>query len=228
MARYTHVFCCPSTRSATSGMTQRNHSMDYQREFDARLAERIVLEVASVVGVDARRRRPRQAQELHSGSARTCRWWCGEVAPILTAPVLATAQCNGCGKCCKVCRGFFVPEDFGNDLSRMGRLSLLAASRSTGGRASGSTTCVRPRRRWGEVFDPSWGGECNYLTATGCELTHEARPRQCRGLVPGEPGVRNCIEPGAEKYDFVAAWSGWADRVLEMGGAIEREREGCA
>lgn len=80
----------------------------------------------------------------------------------------------------------------------------------------------------GEVFHPSWGGECNYLEAAGCGLTYEARPRQCRGLVPGEPDVRNCIEPGAEKRDFVAAWEEWSDRVLAMGSAIEREREGCA
>lgn len=53
MARYTHVFYCPFNAFCDLGDDpKRNHSMDYQREFDARLAERIVsLEVASVVGV---------------------------------------------------------------------------------------------------------------------------------------------------------------------------------
>ena len=53
MARYTHVFYCPFDVFCDLGDDpKRNHSMDYQREFDAKLAERIVsLEVASVVGV---------------------------------------------------------------------------------------------------------------------------------------------------------------------------------
>lgn len=146
--------------------------------------------------------------------------------PILTAPVLATAQCNGCGKCCKASPGLFVPEDFGNDLSRM-REAIAAGRVAIDWWEGERVYYLRPATKamQGEVFDPSWGGECNYLTATGCELTYEARPRQCRGLVPGEP---YCIESGADKYDFVTAWLEWSDRVLETGSAIEREREGCA
>ena len=204
---------------------KRNHSMDYQREFDARLAERIVsLEVASVVGVwtlddaDLDKRK-----NFISGSARAADGGAVRSLPILTAPVLATAQCNGCGKCCKVCWGSSVPEDFGNDLSRM--REAIAAGRVAIDWWEGERVYhrVRPRRRCRARCSIRRGGECNYLTATGCELTYEARPRQCRGLVPGEPGVRNCIEPGAEKYDFVARVVGVADRVLD-GRRHRRER----
>lgn len=149
--------------------------------------------------------------------------------PILTAPVPATAQCSGCGKCCKAAPGLFVPEDFGNDLSRM-REAIAAGRVAIDWWEGERVYYLRPATKdgVGYVFHASWGGTCNHLGDAGCGLTYEARPRQCRGLVPGEPGVRNCTEPGADKRDFVAQWEEWSDRVFETGSAIEREREGCA
>lgn len=53
------------------------------------------------------------------------------------------------------------------------------------------------------VFSPSWGGECVYLTPTGCLLSYKARPRACRRLTP-EPGMK-CHT----NYDKAQAKNAW-------------------
>lgn len=36
----------------------------------------------------------------------------------------------------------------------------------------------------GSYVDPTWGGECAYLTPTGCSLSFDDRPLECQVLVP--------------------------------------------
>ena len=143
--------------------------------------------------------------------------------PVLTTLVLATPQCDGCGRCCKASPGLFVPEDFGSDLERMREAVSAGRVSIDWWEGDGEIYYLRPATKdgVGEVFHPSWGGACNHLSDAGCGLTYEARPRQCRGLVPGEPGVRDCIEPGADKRDFVAQWEEWSERVEAMGRSLQ-------
>jgi len=40
----------------------------------------------------------------------------------------------------------------------------------------------------GVVYDPSWGGQCIFLTPTGCELSKRERPEFCKRVEPNENG----------------------------------------
>jgi hypothetical protein len=72
---------------------------------------------------------------------------------------------------------------------------------------------VRPATKGmeGASIDPSDGGECTHLTATGCALTWTARPAQCRALEPKpgrKPSTLACESP--EPYDSkLAAAKAW-------------------
>jgi hypothetical protein len=65
--------------------------------------------------------------------------------------------------------------------------------------------------------DPSWGGECVFLTPTGCELSAAERPSECRALQPrqGEP----CEYEGlVAKRTVATAWLEHADWLKDVGG----------
>jgi len=141
--------------------------------------------------------------------------------------------CTPCGgKCCKSIPGIYWPEDFGSD-----RDEVIANVRAA--IATGKTTLdywesvtsddmyyPRPAVKGmeGASVDPSEGGECTHLTATGCALTWTQRPTQCRALEP-KPGrgywvhagrvsdslSRACEAPPAyaTKLAAATAWQGY-------------------
>jgi hypothetical protein len=49
---------------------------------------------------------------------------------------------------------------------------------------------IRPAtvRGVGKIYDLSWGGECTFLTSTGCKFSFEDRPHTCKLLEPSEEG----------------------------------------
>jgi hypothetical protein len=55
---------------------------------------------------------------------------------------------------------------------------------------------VRPVHRGyqGRRLHGSWGGPCGNLSESGCSLSFERRPWQCRALVP-KSGGRDCHYP---------------------------------
>lgn len=48
---------------------------------------------------------------------------------------------------------------------------------------------VRPATKGdeGRTYHASWGGECTFLKETGCSLSHNERPLECRTLEPKYP-----------------------------------------
>lgn len=66
---------------------------------------------------------------------------------------------------------------------------------------------LRPqtKKSAGKVVDASWGGECVFLTETGCSKPFEERPTQCRALKPAEDG--NCTyEKKYTKAEMIKDW----------------------
>lgn len=150
--------------------------------------------------------------------------------------------CTTCGgNCCKAVPGILAPEDVGApELSVMReRLTSLFAT----GRYAidwwegdprptpregylGCVEYVRPavKGEEGELRDPSWGGPCTFLGPSGCELTFDDRPHNCRALVPRRGPQEGCELPvGARKVDYVLAWLPYRDLLAEFGEVLREK-----
>lgn len=131
--------------------------------------------------------------------------------------------CTPCGgKCCKAIPGIYWPEDFGGDHDEViaNVRAAIAEGKTTLDYWEGVTTddmyYVRPATKGmeGASIDPSEGGECTHLKATGCALTWAARPTQCRALEPKpgrKPSTLACEAPPAYATKLAAAkaWQGY-------------------
>lgn len=72
------------------------------------------------------------------------------------------------------------------------------------------------------VFDPSYGGKCCFLSADGCLLSFEKRPRECRDLIPNENG--KCFFDGIYgKKSAAIAWIPFYNMLLRCGEKAEIE-----
>lgn len=121
--------------------------------------------------------------------------------------------CGPCGgKCCKGMPGIASPEDFGGDFAAIeaaiatGRWALDCWDEDS---ELPETYYLRPatEKARGEIVDRSWGGRCNFLKATGCELAPDVRPQNCRDLKPNRESPGNCTMPnGLNKLDYVKMW----------------------
>lgn len=161
--------------------------------------------------------------------------------PVLVDRFEDASKCGPCGgKCCRLMPGIAVPEDFGAPDRDTMRSRLRAAFETKrwaidwwegdpreGSNALDSAEFVRPatRGKEGTLFDPSWGGTCTFLGPKGCELAHDDRPRNCRGLVPNHPN--SCAEEHSdgervEKVDYVLAWIPYLGLLLEVAGEVDR------
>lgn len=90
-----------------------------------------------------------------------------------------------------------------------------------------SAEFVRPAVKGleGYATDPTYGGPCTFLGSSGCELAHDDRPRNCRGLVPRVGD--SCQERRADgsavgKRDYILAWIPYLDLLEE----VRREAKG--
>lgn len=70
-----------------------------------------------------------------------------------------------------------------------------------------------------DAIHPGWGGECAFLTETGCSLSPDKRPRQCLALVPQE----NC--DCKEGFDKEAAAMVWIPHQNMMENVLNIVRE---
>jgi hypothetical protein len=65
---------------------------------------------------------------------------------------------------------------------------------------------LRPatKRMQGYWADASYGGDCTFHAATGCELSEVERPTDCKTLIPHET---NCHQPESwSKFSGIMAW----------------------
>ena len=125
--------------------------------------------------------------------------------------------CQECGGgCCKRLPGIAFPDDFTKPL-----LETLIKLFKSGKwvidwwEADEPGYFIRPAiKNCSKLFDPAWRGECIFLTPTGCELSPEKRPIQCRMLEPKADPER-CISHAGEKWEAKKAWESYIPIILE-------------
>lgn len=152
---------------------------------------------------------------------------------IILMDVQNADVCSACGgACCKAMPGGTHPADWGApDVDTM--RARLAAALDSGryaidwwegdprGLEYGEPDhvdqgfYVRPATKGneGRVYDASWGGECTFLTPTGCSMEHAARPLECRTLEPKYP--MRC-EQHHGKHATAIAWLEYHDMLKEI------------
>jgi hypothetical protein len=140
--------------------------------------------------------------------------------------------CASCGKCCKSLPGAHLPNDFGIDLVE-GVRSALATGRYAidwwegdvidGGDLS-SVMFIRPatKGKEGTVFDPSWGGECTFLTTSGCSLPREKMPSECKALRPMAHEHGECPSE-LDKKSVALAWRPYQSLLQMIGDEAEKQ-----
>lgn len=129
----------------------------------------------------------------------------------------ATA-CSMCGgHCCKTMSCHLSPRDvFKNEEPSIEKLIAFLSSGNysvdwwdgdvKGGTRS-ETYYVRPRHKGvPELFDPSWGGECIFLTENGCSLDWEHRPYGGKALVPSYEGGHRKCHSDYNKFECCVEW----------------------
>lgn len=150
---------------------------------------------------------------------------------------LNVALCKECGgKCCKKMPGIAYPEDFKKPLKK----SLIEAFESgkwaidwyegdpTNDDKLVLVYYVRPRIKGvKELFDPSWGGECVFLTEAGCTLKPTTRPMTCRMLEPIT--LTKCVFHAAKnKKECAIAWLPYQDTILKAAKVLKAGVEDAA
>jgi hypothetical protein len=76
---------------------------------------------------------------------------------------------------------------------------------------------LRPqtKKSVGKMVDASWGGECVFLSESGCTKTFEQRPTQCRALKPGENGSCSYTKKYS-KIEVIKAWLPYNDVIVKL------------
>lgn len=103
--------------------------------------------------------------------------------------------CKNCGgKCCKNLPGSNFPDDFDLESGteklihsiNSGKYAIDTCIGDPGDNVDKIAYYVRPatKNAIGKIYDDSWGGECVFLTRTGCELEAKNRPSGCTALEP--------------------------------------------
>lgn len=137
---------------------------------------------------------------------------------------LRPSLCKPCGgKCCKSMPGaahphqFPQPEDVVSALeSGLWAVDWWEGDARPGQDELSATYYLRPATKGseGQRLDASWGGECTFLTPSGCELAPTQRPRGCLNLVPSREG---CASSDGTNDKRVAAIA-WIPRAHELIG----------
>jgi len=124
--------------------------------------------------------------------------------------------CSSCGNCCKTFPGIVHPSELGEVTAE----TLMKAfdegfqidyweGNLTGNPEHEEVTFyyLRPqtKKSKGKLLDASWGGECLFLTPSGCGRSFEKRPLQCRALKP--MSNNNCYyKKEHSKVEMIKEW----------------------
>lgn len=142
--------------------------------------------------------------------------------------------CASCGKCCKSLPGAHVPDDFDIDILEQVR-SLLSGGRYAIDWWEGdviedgdlsAVMFLRPatKGKEGVTYDPSWGGECTFLTANGCSLPRDKMPAECKALRPMSSAGGDCpSELG--KQAVALAWRPYQSLLRMVGDEVKATAE---
>jgi Fe-S-cluster containining protein len=124
--------------------------------------------------------------------------------------------CSSCGQCCKRLPGIVHPSELKN-ITKESLIEMFDngyqfdywEGNLTGQPEYDEVTFyyLRPqtKKSVGKMVDASWGGECVFLTETGCSKTFTERPTQCRALKPKDDG--NCsVGKKHSKEQMIKDW----------------------
>lgn len=135
--------------------------------------------------------------------------------------------CKKCGgECCKRIPGIYYPEDFGktkeeifNNLKKAFEEGYTAIDwwdnyeDENGYEFDAYFIRPKTKNKLNVIRDPSWGGECIFLTDNGCKLKYENRPTVCRMLEPNIEG--KCKNHSLSKLKIVGRWLPYNDIIEE-------------
>ena len=134
--------------------------------------------------------------------------------------------CSECrGDCCKRMPGATVPDDFNNDKAKIilalktGNFAIDYWDGHPLEKENGNFSAyyIRPRtKKTLSLFDPSWGGECIFLSKNGCKLKHDKRPKECRDLMPSKKRPCNSIPGGCDKKQAAILWLPFHDFLVNI------------
>ena len=140
-------------------------------------------------------------------------------------------DCAACGgSCCKALPGSFWPSDF-EDIEKEVLDGLVRGDFSIDWYESDPRAnvfeldcCYYVRMRvkdCDKVYDPSWGGECKFLTVKGCALPFEKRAHDCKALIPkfDYKEKRSKCTGETEKRETALKWvkyQGMLDRIGDL------------
>ena len=139
-----------------------------------------------------------------------------------------TEMCSRCkGVCCNLMGCEYSPRDF-SDLSfeslkgeiEKGRISIDWWENGD----DKPDYYLRARHIYAPVVDPSWGGRCINLTATGCSLSWEERPLGGKALKPKESFYGSCVS----SYGKEAAkdeWKAYSDVLKRLVDYFKEKEE---
>lgn len=120
--------------------------------------------------------------------------------------------CTECGgDCCKSMPGIMHPDDVGI-VTKENILKLLKTGNYNIDWWEDNVPIyyLRPATTLsiGRIRDPSWGGQCVFLTNKGCSFSEHKRPKGCLNLVPNpqykEKGCKDV--DGHTKYHHSRWW----------------------
>jgi Fe-S-cluster containining protein len=128
--------------------------------------------------------------------------------------------CSKCeGACCKKMPGILHPKDVLDigELLRSGDYAVDWWEGDPRKNKDDMEECyfIRPRVKDAEtIFDPSWGGECVFLSENGCRLSFKDRPFGCRNLLPKKNDTGECRDAaGREKREYAMLWIKYQDEI---------------
>ena len=130
--------------------------------------------------------------------------------------------CKECGgRCCKRLPGTCHPSDIRKLFpAKTLKKSVLLALNSNNfcvdwWEGKNRKPFIRPATKYkiGVRYDPSWGGECVFLTDNGCKLPEENRPTACKKLEPRKNG--GCI-PHYKEGNKLAVARMWQKTGIDL------------
>jgi Fe-S-cluster containining protein len=127
-------------------------------------------------------------------------------------PSKICAKCGG--KCCKRYSGILWPEDI-KPLKAETIADMLKSGNYVIDWFEGRNRFLRPKHKNDPyhkgIYEPSWGGECIFLTDTGCTLEWENRPLMCRAVKPSK--TEHCDGETGGKKGASDAWEDYQEML---------------
>jgi Fe-S-cluster containining protein len=143
------------------------------------------------------------------------------------------SACTPCGgQCCKGMPGIYHPDDLFSNMSDVEIKNKMITMLESGtivftdneisdsrGKYSIRVESLVPRagNRTKNWYQPFNYGQCINLGDTGCTLSSDERPRECRALVPSPEGASKCKpEAGFDREDLLNEWTIYEEIVQEV------------